>query len=105
MEMQSASGSLVAVIAEPERLFHDAFPRHLIAVMVEGHRVGDDFHSIVKRAVRLYVDLFVKRISDVKDLVSLFAVLPSAVDFKLYTEETRTFSVENGRGLVGIVVD
>ncbi len=95
----------MAVISEPERFRNHIMPRHLIAVIVEGHGVGDDLHSVVKRAVRLYVDLLVKRIPDVKDLVRLFAVLSAAVNFKLNAEEARTFSVENGCGLVGIVVD
>ena len=100
VDMKSASACLMRFVAELNRLVTDIVPRHLVFVIVERHRVCDDFHSIVQRAVRLYVNVLKPvPIRLVENQLRVFTVFPALVNFELNTEKALAVAVKQGSGL------
>lgn len=61
--------------------------------------------SVIKRTIRLYVDVRILMVCDFKKLVSVFAVLTAVVYFKLHAIETITVAIEDRLRLVIVFLD
>ena len=93
-------------VAELNRLVADIVPRHLVFVVLQTHRVRDDFHTVVERAVRLYVDVFKPvPIRLIENQLRIFTVLSAIVNFELNPEESLAVAVKQRVGLVAVIVN
>lgn len=92
-------------IPQPFCFFHDPLPRHAVQVEIKGHWVGDDLEPLIEAAVMLAVGHRLLSIGNVQDLGSVVTIFTGTVDLKLNAEEAIVVAVENGSGLVIVVVD
>lgn len=67
--------------------------------------MGDDLKAIVKAAVVLTVDQVLLPIGDAEDTLRVVGVFSAAIDLQLDTEETVSLSVEDGLGLIAVLMD
>ena len=67
--------------------------------------MGDDLKALVKAAVVLTVDQVLLPVGDAEDTFRVIGVFSAAIDFQLDTKETVSLSVEDGLGLIGILMN
>lgn len=67
--------------------------------------MGDDLKAIVKAAVVLAVDQVLLPVGDAEDTLRVVGVFSAAIDLQLDTEETVSLSVEDGLGLIAVLMD
>ena len=109
MDVKSAGRRIMRTVAKGKRFSHNILPRKFLSVKIYGTRMADKFHSLVKRAVRLYVKHFVLNISCIIYLLRIIIISSCTVYLqfnavKTYVVFFRQF-VEHGLWLVVIIVD
>ena len=67
--------------------------------------MGDDLKAIVKAAVVLTVDQVLLPVGDAEDALRVVGVFPAAIDLQLDTEETVSLPIEDGLGLIAILMN
>ena len=106
VDMKPASACLMRFVAELHSLVADIVPRHLVLVIIERHRVRDNLHTVVQRAVGLYVDVLeTVPIRLIENQLGIFTVFSALVNFKFNTEKTLAVAVKQRVGLVAVIVD
>lgn len=67
--------------------------------------MGDDLKAIVKAAVVLTVDQVLLPVGDAEDTLRVIGVFSAAIDLQLDTEETVSLPIEDGLGLIAILMN
>lgn len=67
--------------------------------------MGDDLKAIVKAAVVLTVDQVLLPVGDAEDTLRVVGVFPAAIDLQLDTEESVSLPIEDGLGLIAILMN
>ena len=89
MNMQAAGAGGMAQIAHALRLAKYLFPRHFAQMVFQRHRVCDKFHTIIKTAVSLDVQVFGASVSDVEQLLSVIVYRAAVINLQLNAEVRR----------------
>ena len=106
MDMEAAGSSLMAGIAHTLGSVQDRRPGHFLLVVSQGHGMGDDLKAVLQGAVMLAIDtLFAFLVGDFHDMVGVIIILSGSINLQLHAKEAGRFSVEDGLGLIVIVVD
>jgi len=74
-------------------------------MIVQAHGVGNDFKAVLQGTVVLAVGAFPVPVGDFQDSAGAVGILAALVDLQLHAKVTGAFAMENGRGLVVIVLD
>ena len=67
--------------------------------------MGDDLKAIVKAAVVLAVDQVLLPVGDAEDALRVVGVFSAAIDLQLDTEETVSLPIEDGLGLIAVLMN
>ena len=68
------------------RFAEDFRPRHFVQMIFQRHRVCDKFHTIIKTAVSLDVQVFGASVSDVEQLLSVIVYRAAVINLQLNAE-------------------
>ena len=104
MYMQAASTGLMAEVSERAGFFQHLRPRHVRHMILQRHRVGHKFHTVVERTVRLGVKMLMFLVCDRHDLLGVLGRLPGVVNLQFHTEMPQTTAVKDRLGLVIVPV-
>ena len=103
--METAGARLVGAIAQASGLVQNLFPWHMLAVVVQRHRVADDLKALIQGTVMLAVGPFLSVVDQPKNLTGVAVVLSGTVDLQLHPEVPAALTEELRFRLVVIVVD
>ena len=67
--------------------------------------MGNNFKAVIKTSIRFDVDMFLPTICNIFKIPCIFAILTTAVYFKLYAKISFTFAIENWLRFVAVVLD
>lgn len=96
----------MAGVAHVKGLGHHVPPGHFREVVAKRHRVGDNFQAVFQGAVVLDVDVFPPlEPGGLHQPLGVAVGLPCPVDLQLHAEVSRSLSIEDGVGLVVVIVD
>ena len=95
VNMKSTRPGRVAQITHALRLAENFCPWHFSQMVLERHRVGDEFQPFIQTAVCLDVQVFSVLVRDVEQLLRVAVNRTAVINFELHAEMTQTFAVEN----------
>ena len=81
------------------------FPRHFVQMVFQCHRVCDKFHTILKTAVSLDVQVFDASVSDVEQLLSVIVYHATVINLQLNAEVSQALAVKHEIGGVVVFMD
>ena len=84
---------------------HNIFPREFVDVIVHGAGVRDQFHAIIQRAICFNVKQVCMGVCNVQQFFGKVIISACSVNFQFDAKIAVAFAVENGIGLVAILVD
>lgn len=106
VDVQTAGAALVGGITEADGFVEDIPPRHFVLVEHRRHRMGNDFDAVLERTVMLAVNVFqAVLMCGFEDTFSVGVTLSRSVDLEFDTEEAVAGTIEDGFGLIVVVVD
>lgn len=105
VDMEAAGAGLMAQIPHVQGAADDLPPGHLGPVVVHGHGVGDDLQAVFQGAVMLDIDALMVLVGGLAEPPGLAPRLPGLVDLQLHTQVPGAVPVEDGHGLVAVIVD
>ena len=103
--MQAAGAGGMAQIAHALRFAKHLFPRHFAQMVFQRHRVCDKFHTIIKTAVSLDVQVFGASVSDVEQLLSVIVYRAAVINLQLNAEVPQALAVKHEIGGVVVFMD
>ena len=103
--MEAAGARLVGAIAQASGLVQNLFPWHMLAVIVQGHRMADNLKALIQGTVVLAVGPFLSVVHQLENLTGVAIVLSGTVDLQLYPKVPAALAEELRFRLVVIVVN
>ena len=105
VNVKSAGSCRMAEVPHTLRFTQHLRPRHFSQMVLERHRVGDEFQPFIQTAVCLDVEIFSILVRDVEQLLRIAVNRTAVVDFKLNAEMTQAFAVEYKVGRIAVFVN
>ena len=92
MDMKAAGSGLMGGIAHTNRFPQEGLPGHIVLMVLQAHRMGDNFKAILQRAIMFAINAIGLSISFLYDVSSVGGTFPSAVNFQFYAEVSGAFA-------------
>lgn len=105
MDVEAGGTALMAEVAHMDRFCENSVPGHFVHVIVQGHWVSDNLHSVIQGAIMFDVDMGLIVITDLHQPIGSGIALTALVNFKLHAEVAGALPIEDGLWLVVIALN
>ena len=102
--MEAAGARLVGAIAQASGLVQNLFPWHMLAVVVQSHRMADNLKALIQGTVVLAVGPFLSVVHQLENLPGIAVVFAGTVNLQLYPKVPAALTEELRFRLIVIVV-
>ena len=90
VNMQTTGTCVVRGIVQTYCFCHNLTPVHGVGVVIQRHRMTDNFKSIVETSIVLAVDAFFIEVCDITDFLCIAVTFSTIIDLQFHAHKQRT---------------
>lgn len=105
MDVKAACPRLMAFIAHCNGLVQYVRPSHPFPVVVQCHRVGDNFKPLLQRTVMLAIDVLIAAVGNAQQFCGIAGGFSAIINLQFYAHVPASLSVKDRVRLVVVVLN